>query len=254
MRRLGLPRQQDLYRVGGIARTRPFAFEPQAAVALVDRFIHVEIGIDRIHRDDRRQQGGATLTALHKIAHRHQVAADSAVDRSLDLGVFDIELGSLQGAFGLEHGGLGGLQCLTALVDDTFGGELRFVQLGGAGEFALRQIDPRLGVGQLSLRLLGDRLVLPGIDHVEQIAGLDHGAVLELDAGDEARDAGANLHLFDGVEPSGEFIPIRHRALGRLCNSDGRCGRRGLLGVVLAASRKGKHRNNWAHFRDSTKV
>ena len=58
------------------------------------------------------------------------------------------------------------------------------------------------------------------IDHIEQIAGMDEGAVAELDRRDEAADAGADLHLLDRLEASGEFVPIGDGSLHRLRDRD----------------------------------
>ncbi len=53
------------------------------------RLIHVEIGIHRVLRDDRGQQG---LVLVHQVAERQVVAADVAVNRRDDLGKVMIEL------------------------------------------------------------------------------------------------------------------------------------------------------------------
>ena len=51
---------------------------------------------------------------------------------------------------------------------------------------------------------------------------MDDRAIAELDAGDEAADAGADLDLLDRLEAAGEFIPIGDGALDRLRDRDGR--------------------------------
>src|ERR1700722_18926440 len=76
----------------------------------------------------------------------------------------------------------------------------------------------------LTVRLLGDGLERPGIDHIEKIAGLDECSVTKLDAGDEPADPGANLDLLHRLKPSGELVPIRNGAFGRLRDRDRRCG------------------------------
>jgi hypothetical protein len=43
---------------------------------------------------------------------------------------------------------------------------------------------------------------------------MDQSAVAKHDAGDEAADPGANLNLLDGLEPSGEFVPLGLRLTG----------------------------------------
>ena len=84
------------------------------------------------------------------------MAADAAVDRRFHLGELDIEIRALQCAFGLQHGSLRRLKLLTPLINDSFGDSLGLDQLLRAFEFALRQIDPCLGIDKLSARLLGD--------------------------------------------------------------------------------------------------
>ena len=95
----------------------------------VGRLVHVEIDVDRIERDDRGQQGRAAVAALHEIADADEMAADAAVDRRRDMGEFEIELGRLQRALGLDLGGLRRLQRLAALVDDAVRRRSGLVQL-----------------------------------------------------------------------------------------------------------------------------
>ena len=124
------------------------------------------------------------------------------------MGELDIELGGLERAFGLHFRGVRRLQGLAALVDDGIGHGLGLVQGQGAVEFALGEFRFRPRIRQLAVGLLGDRLERTGVDHVKQIARPDDGAVAKFDAGHEAADAGANLHLLHRLEPSGEFIPV----------------------------------------------
>ena len=110
--------QRHLHRVRRIARTRALAFEPQPAVALIGRLVHVEIDVDRIERDDRGEQRGSALAALHEIARRDEMAADATGDRRHHMRELDIELGGLERALGLHFRGARRLQGLAALVDD----------------------------------------------------------------------------------------------------------------------------------------
>ena len=113
-------------------------------------------------------------------------------------------------------GGVRRLQGLTALVDDLFGDRAGLDQVQAAIELALGKFDLGARIRKLAVGLLGDGLERAGIDDVEQIAGMDHVAVLELDAGDEAADPGADLDLLDRLEPAGELVPIGDGALDRL--------------------------------------
>ena len=63
-----------------------------------------------------------------------------------------------------------------------------------------------LGRGERGLRLVERRLVGPLVDGEEQVAGLDDGAVDEMDLVDIARDAGADVDLVDGVEAADEVV------------------------------------------------
>jgi hypothetical protein len=169
------------------------------------------------------------------------MAADPAGDRRNHMGKFDVELGGLERAFGLHLGRVGRLQGLAALVDDGIGYGLGLVQGQGAIEFTLGQFGLGAGVRQLAVGLLRHRFERAGVDHVEQIAGFDDGAVAEFDRCHKATDAGANLDLLDRIEPAGEFIPVGHGALHRLRNRNGR-RRRGRLLRRLVATRRQRQR------------
>ena len=147
-----------------------------------------------------------------------------------------LSLAAFSSAFGLHLGGMRRLQGLAALIDDGFGDGTGLDQGQRAIEFAFGEFGLGARIGQLAVGLLGDRFERTGIDHVEQIAGLDEGAVAELDAVDEAADAGANLDLLDRLEPAGEFIPIRDGALHRLRDGDRRRRGRGRLRRLVAAA------------------
>ena len=244
MRWLCLAGQRDLDRVRGVARTGPAALEPKLVVLQVGRFIHIEIDVDRIERDDRGEQRGIALAALDEIADADQMAADAAGHRRENVGEFDIELGSLQRAFGLRLRGVRRLQGLAALVDDGFGDCTGLDQSQRAVEFALGQFRLGARIGKLAIGLQRDRLERTGIDDVKQIAVTDDRAVAELDAGDETADPGANLNLFHRLEPSGEFVPIGDGAFGRLCHRDRRRSGRSLRRRLVAATGQGDREQN----------
>ena len=91
-------------------------------------------------------------------------------------------------------------------------------------------------VGELAVGLLGDRLERAGIDQIEQVAGMDDVAVLELDTGDEAADPRPDLDLLDRLEPAGEFVPVGDGALDRLRDRDRRRRGGGLRRRLFAAA------------------
>ena len=103
-----------------------------------------------------------------------------------------------------------------------FGDRLGLIQGQRAVELALGEFGLGARIRELAVGLFGDRLEGAGIDDIEQVAGIDEGAVAELDIGDEAADPGANLNLFHRLEPAGEFVPIGDGAFGRLRDRDRR--------------------------------
>jgi hypothetical protein len=135
------------------------------------------------------------------------------------------------------------LQGLSALVDDLLGHRAGLDQGQAAVEIALGEF--RLGprIRKLAVRLGCHRLERTRIDHVQEVAGLDEGAVSEFDAVDEAADPGANLNFFHRLEPPGELIPIGHRTLGRLRHRDRRRAR-GRRRRLIAAARQNEGKQN----------
>src|SRR5262249_28084966 len=146
-------RQRHLYRIGRVARTWPPALKPELVVFEVGRLIDVEIDIDRIERDDRGEQSGAALGALHEVADADEMAADAACDRRLHVGELDIELRRLQRAFGLLFRGMRGLQGLTALVDDLFGDGAGRDQVQRALKVAPGELRLGARIRELAVRL-----------------------------------------------------------------------------------------------------
>ena len=120
-----------------------------------------------------------------------------------------------------------------------FGDRLGLDQGQAAVEFALGEFGLGARIRELAVGLLGDGLEGAGIDQVEQIAGIDDGAVAKLDVGDEAADPGANLDLLDRLEPAGEFVPIGDGALDRLRDRDRRRSGRGRRRRLVPAAGQG---------------
>ena len=81
-----------------------------------------------------------------------------------------------------------------------------------------------LGARELGLTLLDHRLVGILLDHEQEIAGLDVGALLEQPLLEEPGDAGAQLHLVDRDDPAVEADA--RRDLGRLHGDHGHRRRR----------------------------
>ena len=91
-------------------------------------------------------------------------------------------------------------------------------------------------VRQLAVCLQGNRLEWARIDDVKQVAGMHDSAVAKLERGDKDADAGADLHLLDRLEPTGELVPIGDGAFHRLRHRDRGRRRRGLLRRLVAAA------------------
>lgn len=167
------------------------------------------------------------------------MTADPAGNRSRDLGEFDVQFSAFQRTFRLQCRRLGRSQRLLALINDVFRDGLCPDQGRSALELALREFHLRLGVGQLTLRLLGCGLILARINFVEQVADADDSAVLECHFGHKTGHTGADLHLFHCVEAARKFVPIRDHPFRRLSHRHRRGWRcRRLLRWFVAASKQ----------------
>ena len=174
---------------------------PGLHLALVDRladpqqgrFVHVEVGIHRVERDDCGQQ---RLVLVDQVAQGQVIAAHHAADRRDDIGEFVVEpvnltifLIRLDPRIGLLDRGLILVNLLPA---------------DGVGGHVVNRPVPRQGrPGQLELGLvevdLPDRLIELGlvgswINHEEQITRLDFRPLLERHLHQVARGSWADVH------------------------------------------------------------
>ncbi len=99
---------------------------------------------------------------------------------------------------------------------------MRLLQCQRAIQLAFGEFDLGARVRKLAIGLRGDRLERTCIDQIQEVARLDEGAVAELDVGDEAADAGANLNLLDRIEPARELVPVGDGSLDGLSYGDRR--------------------------------
>src|SRR5437868_10344880 len=166
MRWFGFACQRYLDWIWILARTRALTLEIEPIVFDVGRFIHVEINVNRVERNDRRQQRRAALAALHEIACTDEMAADPAADRRRHVGKFDVELGGLQRTLGLQLSGLGGLQRLPTLIDNGIRNRLGLIQCKRTVELTSGEFRLGAGVRELAIGLLRDGLKRASIDHV----------------------------------------------------------------------------------------
>src|SRR3954468_21831967 len=165
--------------------------------------------------------------------------ADPAGDRRHYMGEFDIELCGLQPAFGLGLGGTRRLQRLTALIDGLFRDRAGLHEFQAALEIALGKLYLGACVGELPLGLHSDRLERARIDEVKQIASSDDRTILELYTVDEAAYPGADFNLLDGLEATGELVPVGDGSFDRLRHRHPRRRRGRLrLRLLVAASKR----------------
>jgi hypothetical protein len=113
-------------------------------------------------------------------------------------------------------------------------------------EFALGEFGLGARVRELAIGLLGNGFERARIDDVQEVAGVDEGTIAEFDVGDEPADPGANLNLFDRVKPSGELVPVRDGAFGRLGDGDRRRSGSSLRRrwFAVAARQSGREQND----------
>ena len=171
----------EVARLAGLGRQRRQRLEQRALIG-------VEAGIDRIDRDQRRQQrcigaGG------DEIADGDLQPADATADRGADLGVVEVEPCRLQSG---ASGALVGLRLAQGVepgVEVALRDVLRRHQLLAAFMLARSERDAGLGGQQLRLGALELGLVGRLVDADEQVALLDQRALREMHLLDDARDA-----------------------------------------------------------------
>ena len=196
--------------------------------------------MDRIGRDDGRQQRGAAAAAAgHQIAGRDPAVADAAVDGRAQLGEFQVELGLAHRRLVGGDRRLGIAIGLRPLLEDLLGDRLVVDELLGAVEIGLGEDDIGLGLRQHGARLVERVLERPLVDGEQQVALVHQLAVLEMHAVEIAGDARAHLHGVHGDEAADIFVIVGDRLLHRLGHGHGRRRRRGglLLLLLLAACR-----------------
>ena len=119
-------------------------------------FLHIEVAIDGINRDDRGQHGGRSAIALKldEVAGGHEPAPDLAADRSLDLCVVEINAGRALVGLGGDESGFGFADCVAAavvfLLRDCLGAPEAF----GALKVVTQQSQMGLGLLALGLHMV----------------------------------------------------------------------------------------------------
>ena len=201
---------------------------------------HVEIEIDRVERDDRRQQrrwARAAPAAAHQVAGRDEMRADPPGERRGDTRELEVEPRVHDGRLGGVDGGL-----LAALVGGTLVHGFRRAELGSLE--LLRPPELRLGQRLLGLRglqlcdaLVEPDLERPRVDGEEQIALVHDLPVLERDRGQDAADLRPQFDAIHRGELAEKAAAGLHRPLQR--QADGHLRRRGRRGGRVFASPPG---------------
>jgi hypothetical protein len=128
------------------------------------------------------------------------VRADAAGERRRDAAMLKVELCVANLRLAVVHVGLGRLPIGRPLIDVLHRAEIAPLQLLGAKELAVGQLQPCRRALQLSRRLSEPVLVGTRIDDEEEIAFVVDVAVLEVNFRERAADLGAQLDLVDRGE------------------------------------------------------
>ena len=245
MRKSGLARQADAdleLALAGLP-AQPEAYE--GALVGIERHIH------RIRRHHGGQHGRLGAVGLDQIADRDFGLADATGDRRQHAREGDVELRGFELRLRAAQGGFEFLDGSAGFIDLALRRGLRGEQLLVAGERDARQVDAGVERSHLRLGRPGLRVVGPGIDGEQQIALVDLGALLEVDALDVAGNARPDLYLLDRFETRGKFDCLGDRAGHRRGHGDLRRATHAVRwaagAVVLLAACHQRHRNQQQH-------
>src|SRR5262249_45666700 len=189
------------------------------------RLAHVEIEIDGIERDQRRQQGGRAggcPAASDQAADRHLAGADPSGEWRRDVAIFEVELGVPDACLGILDRGLRGVLFVGALVDRLLCAEVAAPERLRTHELAVRECKACNRRLQLGLRLGQLDFVRAWIDDEEKIALMDDLAVLEMDFRERPAYLRAQLDAVDCGKLTKESKPRVDIALQRPAYRDGR--------------------------------
>ena len=246
MRIVVLVRQPHQHRIRGIARALALASSRQRRVLQVDLLVAFERHVDRIERDDSREQRRGVRSAGDEIARRDRSLADAAGDRRGDAREFEIELRSIDS--GARSGDARrrfarGVDARVVLFarDCLDVDELLAARRIGSSKLRASDCARQLGFG---LRQLG--AIRTRIDDEQQVAFAHRAALGEVHALDVAGDARPHFDGLDGFDPAGKFVPLRDLALergrdGNLRRRDLRCRRRIVAAAAQSNERSEQH-------------
>src|SRR3984885_14757121 len=176
-------------------------------------FARLEDDVDRILADDGREYPGRRTD---QIADRVVGNTDAAVDRRIDFGVAEIDLGLFEQRLRLQYVSLRRLFGGQVLIDRRLRHVLAFHQFLGALQLQIGIDLGRLRFGDIGRLLVDRRLIYVRLDAKQQIAGLDHLAFGEVALPDETGHARDDIDFVDGYDAADEIagfghLPARHR-------------------------------------------
>src|SRR3546814_3833795 len=122
--------------------TRTDTLFPYTTLFRSGALVDIEVEVDRIERDDPRQDG---LVRRDEIADGDEVAVDAAADRRPDLGVLEVALRVVESRLRALHLGLGSAELVLAPVDGAHRAVAAFRQLARPLQLLGGQFDMPLG-------------------------------------------------------------------------------------------------------------
>ena len=201
------------------------------------------IGIDL---RDRHEQ--CALAAPDQVAGFHLRRADQPVDGRVDRRVAEVVLGLLQrGLLGIDLS-RGRVPRRQRIVEFLLADRLLRHQRRVAVDVVLRLLEPRLGGGELSLRVGHGRLQVLRVDLVEPLALRHQRALRERHCLKEPLDAGPDLDVLEASRLAHQFHPHRHVPLDGLDHHHFRRRRRGRWRLFRA--RRHRHEHDAAEDQD----
>ena len=207
--------------------------EGQLLVLQQHVLVDVEIHVDGIGGDDRRQHGGIARPRLDQVALGDSRAADAAIDGGGDVGELQVQLGVADGGLGrLDRGPMNG-QVRHVLLVFVLADRARGTQPLAARQVGLGLVGQRQQPRQLAFRPVQRRLVGTRIDFVQQVSLLHVLAVHEVHLHEITGHPCANFHLAHGLGLAGKLEIVGHFAGDRLADSHLRRRLLGRLGNLL---------------------
>jgi hypothetical protein len=182
------------------------------------RLVHVDVDVQRVDRHHGRQRRGQRRP--HQVARRDQHAADAPADRRAHVGVLQVERGAVDVGAHQRPARRQLAHLRTARVPLLLGDGAALVELVGAAELLVREleVDPRrfeLRLGACQGGFVGTR-----VDHEQQVSLLDLVAFMKGCAREVAVGARANFDRIRRLGATGVLTELGHRGDGGLGDGD----------------------------------